>query len=113
MNARGCAFWRALFPRVVGTVVLVPFCVISLFGTAQKTTNSARRTTAASAIQVDSSAVILIASKTPEPVEKATEDLRSDFAKVFGKKPRLVTKTEEAGPVTVVIGSINDLPEAV
>lgn len=113
MSARGCTFSRAPFPKVVRTAVLVPFCVISVFGTAQKTTNSAGRATAANTLRVDSSAVILLSENSPGPLQKATEDLRSDFAKVFGKKPRIVSKTELAGPATIVIGSINDLPEAV
>ena len=114
MNARGCTFPRGLSWRVIRTSVLIPFCLISPFATAQKTNNSAARASSSTTgIRVDSSAVILLKPNAPAPVRKATEDLRSDFAKVFGKEPRIISRTEEAGRLTIAIGSVNDIPDAV
>jgi len=114
MNARSCTFPHALSWRVIRSNALVPICVISLFASAQRTNHSAARASSSPpGIRVDGSAVILTAPNTPAPAQKAIEDLRSDFAKVFGKKPRIVTNTEQAGPVTIVIGSIKNIPEAV
>src|SRR5690348_18302880 len=103
---------RASFLRVIRTAVLIPFCATSLFSAAQRKP-AARAGSNGNEIRLDGSAVILLEPNAPTPVQKATEDLRSDFARVFGKKPRIVAKTEEAGPVTIVIGPVNDIPEAV
>src|SRR5579885_3656733 len=87
---------RMFFRQAIRTAALIPFCAISLLAAVQTANNSARGAGSnANEIRLDSSAVILLAPNTPAPVQKATEDLRSDFAKVFGKKLRIVTTTEE------------------
>jgi len=47
------------------------------------------------------------------PVQRATQDLRSDFARVFGQRPRLVTSLKDAGPVAIVIAERSDVPAGV
>src|SRR5579884_533191 len=111
MKVKGCTFLRALLSCAIPTRILVSFCAISLFAPTQST-SAVPASSNSTAIRVVGSAVILLPENTPGPLRKATEDLRSDFAKVFGKKPRIITKTEEAGPVTIVIGSESDIPEA-
>ena len=114
MKLRGYSFGRALFRHAIPPGVLVPFCAMSLFAVTQSANRSAVPASSnAKVIRVDASAVILLPENAPAPVKKAAEDLRSDFAKIFGNKPRIVSKTEQAGPVTVVIGSITDIPEGV
>src|SRR5690348_3319028 len=103
---------RASLLRILRIAVLIPFCASWLFSAAQRKP-AARAGSNGNEIRLDGSAVILLEPNAPAPVQKATEDLRSDFAKLFGKKPRIVAKTEEAGPVTIVIGPVNDIPEAV
>lgn len=44
------------------------------------------------------------------PVRLAAQDLQDDFARVFGVKPRIVTRREEAGPVTIMIGEHAEIP---
>ena len=112
MKVRGWTFLRALLRCPIPTGVLVSFCAMLLF--AQSTTRSAVAASSDSGmIRVDGSAVILLPENTPAPLRKATEDLRSDFARVFGTRPRTVTTTQKAGPVTIVIGSESDIPNAV
>ena len=61
---------------------------------------------------IDSRVTIVANPAAPLPIRKATEDLRSDFAKVFGAKPRLVARLQDAGPVAIVIGESASLPQS-
>lgn len=53
---------------------------------------------------LDSSTVLLVDAAEPGPIQEAARDLAGDFEKVFGKRPRIVTRPEDAAPVTVLIG---------
>jgi Glycosyl hydrolase family 115 len=64
------------------------------------------------AIVVDARTTIWVAPGQPVAIQKATEDLRNDFAKVFGVKPRLIDREQDARPVTIMIGESSALPEA-
>ena len=63
-------------------------------------------------VALDSSVTILTSTDAPVPIQKAANDLASDFQKVLGKKPRIVTSRGEAGPVTIWIGEQSQIPEA-
>jgi len=62
---------------------------------------------------LDSSTVLLVPAEEPGPVQEAAKDLAGDFEKVFGKKPRIVTRSQDAGPVTVLIGFRSPLVRSV
>jgi len=55
---------------------------------------------------------IFESSDAPGPIHQATQDLANDFEKVFGARPRIVHREQDAGPVTVVIGEQSKIPEA-
>jgi hypothetical protein len=58
-----------------------------------------------------SGSVALVESpQEPGAVRRATEDLQSDFAKVFGQKPRLASSLADAGPVAILIAERSNLP---
>lgn len=61
-------------------------------------------------IAVNSSVTIVESAHEPGPVQKATEDLRHDFAKVFGSEPKLASDLDEAGPVSILIAQRENLP---
>jgi hypothetical protein len=61
-------------------------------------------------IKIDGSVTVVEGAQMPGPVELATKDLLSDFNKVFGTTPRVVTTLAEAGPVSIVIGQGPELP---
>ncbi len=61
-------------------------------------------------IKIDGSVTVVEGAQMSGPVELATKDLLSDFNKVFGTTPRLVTTLAEAGPVSIVIGQGPELP---
>src|ERR1700744_4225174 len=55
-------------------------------------------------IKVDGSVTVVESAQASGPVKRATQDLLSDFGKVLGTTPRVVTTLAEAGPVSIVIG---------
>ena len=61
-------------------------------------------------IAINASVTIVESAQEPGPVHRATEDLRNDFAKVFGQKPKLVTNLSDAGPVTILIAENQNAP---
>jgi hypothetical protein len=71
---------------------------------------AARISAQAKPIVINGSVTIVETAQAPGPVKRATEDLRHDFAKVFGSEPKLVSTLSEAGPVAILIGQRQDLP---
>ena len=51
----------------------------------------------------DASVTIVESPQEPVPVQRATQDLLKDFAKVFGTTPVLATSLESAGPTAILI----------
>jgi hypothetical protein len=60
---------------------------------------------------IDSAVTILVSPEGPGPVAEAAQDLQGDFEKVFGKKPAIVHRTDDAAPVTILIAEKSKLPE--
>ena len=56
-------------------------------------------------IVIDANVTILEGAQEPAPVHEAVKNLASDLTKVFGKQPRIVSREQDAGPVTIAIGS--------
>ena len=63
-------------------------------------------------VVINSAVSILVSAEEPGPVARAAQDLQRDFEKVLGKRPAIVHRTEDAAPVTVLIGAQGKLPEA-
>lgn len=64
-------------------------------------------------IVIDSSVTLVESAQEPGPVHRATQDLLSDFAKVFGQSPKLVERLEDAGPVAILIADRSSLPAGI
>lgn len=64
----------------------------------------------AGTIVIDANVTILERPNEPLPVRKAIEDLQSDFAKVFGTKPRIIARPEDGGAVVVMTGDSSEIP---
>ena len=58
---------------------------------------------------LDRSVTIVVSSDEPGPIRLAAEDLASDFEKVLGTRPKIVTRMEDAGPQTIVVGELDQL----
>jgi len=54
-------------------------------------------------VAIDSSVTIVESADEPGPVRRATEDLLSDFSKVFGQTPSLANHMEGSGQVAILI----------
>jgi hypothetical protein len=54
-------------------------------------------------VTLDSSLTIVESADEPEPVRRATDDLLSDFSKVFGQSPSLANQMEGSGQVAILI----------
>jgi len=65
------------------------------------------------AVQVDARTTILVSPGAPTAIQKAAEDLASDFQKVFGALPKIIGSEREAGATTIVVGEKSELPEAI
>jgi Glycosyl hydrolase family 115/Glycosyl hydrolase family 67 N-terminus len=61
---------------------------------------------------LDHSVTILVSGDEPGPVQLAVADLASDFEKVLGRRPNIVTRMEDAGPETILVGEVDKLPSA-
>jgi Ni/Co efflux regulator RcnB len=83
---------------------LLFFAVLAMLAPATRVSAQARSTV------LNSSLAIVESAQEPGPVKRATEDLRHDFAKVFGAEPKLVTSLSNAGPTAILIAQRESLP---
>ncbi len=65
------------------------------------------------AVTINGTVTLVESTQETGAVQRATEDLRNDFSKVFGQKPRLVNSLADAGPVTLLIAERHHLPAGV
>ncbi|HUY95823.1 MAG TPA: glycosyl hydrolase 115 family protein, partial [Terracidiphilus sp.] len=54
-------------------------------------------------ISIDSSVTIVESPDESGPVRRATQDLMSDFAKVFGREPARADDLEDSGPLAILV----------
>jgi len=54
-------------------------------------------------VTINGSVALVEDTRETGAVRRATEDLRDDFAKVFGQKPRVVRNLEDAGAVAILV----------
>lgn len=83
--------------------------ILALFGAAARA-GEAPTASVAERVVVTSTVTLLESPHESLPVRLATQDLQDDFARVFGVRPRIVTRREETGPVTIMIGEEARIP---
>ena len=64
-------------------------------------------------VTINSSVDLVESAQADGAIQRATQDLRSDFAKVFGREPRLVNSLGDAGPVAILIAERGHVPAGV
>jgi hypothetical protein len=64
-------------------------------------------------VTINGSVTLVESARETGPVKRATQDLRKDFAKVFGREPQLVNSLKDAGPVAILIAERSNLPTGV
>jgi len=67
----------------------------------------------ASHVTIDGTVTIVESAQEPGPVHRATQDLVSDFTKVFGKAPKVVDSLDASGPTAILIADGSRLPAGV
>jgi len=97
-------------PRLLAFVLFLA-CSAGAKANANTHAPQATKKAANSQIILDATATIFLSLEEPAPLQEAAKDLQSDFAKVLGKKPGIVTRIEDAGPVAIAIGEKSKLPE--
>ena len=65
------------------------------------------------AVAIDSSVTLVESLQESGPVQRATQDLRADFARVFGRPPRLASRLDDAGPLAILIADRAHIPGGV
>lgn len=89
-------------------VMVGALSTLALFGAVQ--VNAAPQAMTAGRVVVTSHVTLLERPNEPLPVRLAAKDLQSDLARVFGARPRIVTRWEDAGAVTIMIGEQAQIP---
>src|ERR1039457_4833613 len=92
---------------------LTALAICSLVAFAAAPTAWTQKSKPAPAITIDSSVSIVESAQETGPVKRATQDLISDFTKVFGEAPKLVGSLEEAGPEAILIADRTRVPAGV
>ncbi|MFP5205154.1 MAG: glycosyl hydrolase 115 family protein [Acidobacteriota bacterium] len=64
-------------------------------------------------VALNSSVTLVESADEPGPVRRATQDLESDFTKVFGTAPKLAGSLDQAGPTAILIAQNGNLPAGV
>ena len=64
-------------------------------------------------VTIDGTVTIVESAQEPGPVHRATQDLVSDFTKVFGKAPKVVDSLDASGPTAILIADGAHLPSGV
>ena len=63
-------------------------------------------------VVLDPNVTILESPQEAQPIQAAVADLASDFQKVMGKRPKVVTRREDAAPVTILIAQQKEVPDS-
>lgn len=106
-----------LAPLSVAVIALICGCAFCAFAGPQSPSarGDARgnaRSVGPNAVIVNGSVTILEAPDEAGPIQLAAEDLASDFQKVFGQRPRIITQRDQAGSTTILIGAPTEIRAA-
>jgi hypothetical protein len=98
-------------------LILILRCLLAAVILASSTFGQLRSPTIASeakqSVTLTASAEIMLSPDTPIPIQNAAKDLASDFEKVFGKQPAIVTHPTDSSALTIMIGEEAKLPELI
>jgi hypothetical protein len=107
---------------VIRIILAIAFCAATAQAESQpghKGLSTANRTKPAHAasssghemqVTLDSGITIFVDPGESEPVQRAVADLTSDFEKVFGRHPKVVSRSDNVRPVTIFVAEQSNLP---
>ncbi len=87
---------KYFFPAILLAAAALPFM-------SPVSVSAAAKSRKPEAITIDASVTIVESPNESEPVRRATQDLMSDFAKVFGREPARADDLEDAGPLAILV----------
>src|SRR5215472_4227197 len=104
-----------MIARVLFIVVLLGGCGsfpcdASQLAATRRTLEETGRTTGGRVV-LDRTVTLFTSSEGSEPIQKAVEDLAADLQAVFGAKPRIIHRKDDAGPLTIYVSEQSRLPE--
>ena len=111
MKLNSLLFGTRALALLVGIGVVTSCPAAATPNNAPQTQNSNARPD--SSVTLDSASTILVSPDEPGPIQQAAKDLQSDFGKVFGKTPRIVTRPQDAAATTILVGEYSKLSESV
>lgn len=94
--------------RSASRLLAVSFPALVLMGLVRA--DAAPRASDPGRIVITSQVTLLESANAPLPVRLAAQDLQDDFARVLGARPRIVTRPQDAGPATIMIGEEAQIP---
>jgi hypothetical protein len=65
------------------------------------------------AVTINGAVTVVVSGREPAAIQRAAEDLRKDFTRVFGQAPHTATTLETAGPMSLLIAERANLPQPV
>src|SRR4051812_18045818 len=98
-------------------LILILQCLLASIILASSTFGQLRSPTMGSdakqTVTLTASAEIRLTPDPPIPIQNAAKDLASDFEKIFGKQPAIVTHSTESSGLTIMIGEEAKLPDSI
>ena len=64
-------------------------------------------------VLLDRTVTLFTSPEEGQPIQKAAEDLAEDFHAVFGTRPKIIHRIEDAGPVTLFISESSNVPSEI
>jgi Glycosyl hydrolase family 115 len=97
--------------KVLALAFLICQWSISVCAASQDTTKVDE--TAHGTIVLNSAVTIFISPDAAEPIQMAADDLAADFQTIFGTRPKIVHRREDAGPTTILVAESSNLPSEI
>jgi glycosyl hydrolase family 115 (putative glucuronidase) len=109
------------FAHMSAKVLAIAFLIcgwsISVCAASQTSVKGSRTTKvdnrAHGTIVLNSAVTIFITPDAAEPIQMAADDLAADFQTVFGTRPKIVHRREDAGPTTILVAESSNLPSEI
>lgn len=108
---------RPMSARVLVIALLICDLSISACASSQSSVKDSRATevkeAAGESIVLNGAVSIFISPDAAEPIQMAAVDLAADFQAIFGTRPKIVHRREDAGQTTILVAESSDLPSGI
>jgi Glycosyl hydrolase family 115 len=98
-----------MIPKILAGWFLVGVCFQSAFARIDQSAGSKQKHS--QTVVLDATVTIIESPNDPEPVRIAVQNLADDFESVFGRRPAIVGRLEDAATTAIVVGEQSKIPE--